>query len=51
MVPTAGVYEGDDSMAVPEHRRLVLPRERGVYHGSFFGQRDVATRIAGWLTG
>ena len=51
VVPTAGVYEGDDSMAVPEHRRLVLPRERGVYHGSFFGQPDVAKQIAGWLTG
>ena len=51
VVTTAGVYEGDDSMGVPEHRRLVLPRERGVYHGSFFGQPDVAKQIAGWLTG
>ena len=51
VVPTAGVYEGNDAMVIPEERRLVLPRERGVYHGSFFGQRDVATRIAGWLTG
>ncbi|MFT3860456.1 esterase/lipase family protein [Micropruina sp.] len=51
VVPTAGVYEGDDAMVVPENRRLVLPRERGVYHGSFFGQPDVARQIAGWLTG
>ena len=51
VVPTAGVYEGDDAMVIPEHRRLVLPRARGVYHGSFFGQRDVATQIASWLTG
>ena len=50
VVPTAGVYEGEDSMVVPEHRRLVLPRARGVYHGSFFGQPDVATQIASWLT-
>ena len=51
VVPTAGVYEGDDAMRIREDRRLVLPKARGVYHGSFFGQRDVATRIAGWLTG
>ena len=51
IVPTAGVYEGEDAMNVREDRRLVLPRERGVYHGSFFGQPDVAKQIAGWLTG
>lgn len=51
VVPTAGVYEGEDAMAIPENRRLVLPPERGVYHGSFFGQPDVAKQIAGWLTG
>jgi hypothetical protein len=38
-------------MVIPESRRLVLPRSRGVYHGSFFGQPDVAKQIAGWLTG
>lgn len=51
VVPTAGVYEGDDAMQIGEDRRLVLPKARGVFHGSFFGQRDVATRIASWLTG
>ncbi|MCW3158992.1 esterase/lipase family protein [Micropruina sonneratiae] len=51
VVPTAGVYEGEDAMNIPENRRLVLPRERGVFHGSFFGQGDVAKQIAGWLTG
>ena len=51
VVPTAGVYQGDDAMQVREDRRLVLPKARGVYHGSFFGQRDVATQIASWLTG
>ncbi len=50
VVPTAGVYEGGDAISIPENRRLVLPRERGVYHGSFFGQPDVAKQIAGWLT-
>ncbi|MFT4216085.1 MAG: hypothetical protein QM619_02730 [Micropruina sp.] len=51
VVPTAGVYEGDDAMRVRDDRRLVLPKARGVYHGSFFGQRDVATQVASWLTG
>ncbi|MFT3970952.1 MAG: hypothetical protein QM695_11935 [Micropruina sp.] len=51
VVPTAGVYQGEDAMQIREDRRLVLPTTRGVYHGSFFGQRDVATQIAGWLTG
>ena len=51
VVPTAGVYQGDDAMQVREDRRLVLPKARGVYHGSFFGQPDVAKQIAGWLTG
>ena len=50
VVPTEGVYEGEDAMVIPENRRLVLPRERGVYHASFFGQPDVAKQIAGWLT-
>ena len=50
VVPTAGVYEGEDSMAIPEQRRLVLPKERGVYHASFFGQPDVAKQIGTWLT-
>lgn len=50
VVPTAGVYEGEDAMTIPEHRRLVLPRERGVYHASFFGQPDVAKQIGTWLT-
>jgi len=51
VVPTSGVYESGDSVLVREDRRLALPRERGVYHGSFFGQPDVAKQIAAWLTG
>jgi len=51
VVPTSGVYESGDSVLVREDRRLVLPRERGIYHGSFFGQPDVAKQIAAWLTG
>ena len=51
VVPTAGVFEGPGAMQVPEHRRVVLPRSRGVYHGSFFGQPDVARQIVDWLTG
>ena len=47
VVPTAGRLRGRGRRwRYPENRRLVLPKARGVYHGSFFGQPDVAKQIA-----
>ncbi|MBK8461334.1 MAG: hypothetical protein IPL43_15120 [Micropruina sp.] len=51
VVPTAGVYEGSGAVDIPEERRLVLTKLRAIYHGTFFGEQDVAEKISGWLTG
>jgi hypothetical protein len=50
VVPTAGVYDGDALVHIPAERRLVLPKNRAVFHGSYFNQEDVATTIGEWLS-
>ena len=52
VVPTAGVYEaGGPCFPIATADLLSIPSSAGVIHTSYFGHKDVQTRIRQWLTG
>jgi hypothetical protein len=52
VVPTAGVYEaGGPCFPIVTGDLLSIPSSAGVIHTSYFGNKDVQTRLRQWLTG
>lgn len=53
VVPTGGVYDAGAAVGfpIPPERRLGFDNTRGVWHCSYFGQRQTTDALLGWLTG